>query len=105
MGRALDNAKENLRRAIRHQVMICPSRREVEVERDALELVLRSDQPAVSFRCDMLDPQKTTMELAGGALTRAQLSDLIQAWVNAHPNEQPVTDMLVDWVTTHGRFE
>ena len=59
----------------------------------------------VTFRVDHLDPHQTTFAIAGQALTRAQLSDIISAWVESHPNEQPVTDMLVDWVQTHGRFE
>lgn len=60
---------------------------------------------AIRFAMDSTDPRMATMHVLGQHLTRAQLSDIIQAWVDAHPNEQPVTDMLVDWVQTHGRFE
>jgi hypothetical protein len=65
----------------------------------------RFTRPAVSFRVDHLKPHQTTMEVAGQALTRAQLSDLLSAWVDAHPDEHLVTTPLVDWIQTHGRFE
>jgi hypothetical protein len=48
---------------------------------------------------------KPTIQVLAEGLTKAQLSDLISAWVDANPNQSPVTDMLVDWVQTHGRFE
>lgn len=60
---------------------------------------------AIRFSMDSTDPRIATAHVLGKHLTRAQLSDIINAWVEAHPNEQPVTDMLVDWVQTHGRFE
>ena len=69
--------------------------------------VLDYDQPRrpVSFRCDQADPFKTNMEIAGQLLTRAQLSDLIQAWADAHPNEPGSSGMLREWLEMYGRFE
>jgi hypothetical protein len=104
MGRAFGNAKENLRRAVHHQVLISPSRRHVEVERDALELLLRTEQPAVSFSCEGLDPSKPTMAIAGGALSKAQLSDIIRAYYEAHPRST-FACALEETVRRYGSFE
>lgn len=73
---------------------------EVDVEVDTSPA---QAQP-ISFRVDHLNPAQTTMEIVGQALTRAQLSDVITAWVAAHQDE-PGVGGLADWVRTHGRFE
>lgn len=61
-------------------------------------------RPPVTFRVDMLDPTKTFAEIAGEALSLAQLSDIIMAWVKAHPARQGVS-MLLEWVEDYGEFE
>lgn len=62
-------------------------------------------RPAVTLSVHGLDPRKATLQIAAEALTLPQLCDLLQAWIEAHPNQQPMTDMLSDWIETYGRFE
>lgn len=58
----------------------------------------------VSFRVDHLDPHQTTMEVAGQALTKPQLCDIINAWCEANPKEKLAAALDED-VRRYGSFE
>jgi len=62
------------------------------------------NETGISLRVDHLNPHQTTMQVAGQALTKPQLCDLITAYTQGKPND----DFLValnDAVRLHGRFE
>ncbi len=57
-----------------------------------------------SLRVDGQDPHGTTMDIIVGALSKAQLCDLVQGWAEAHPNDD-MSVALRDAVRNYGRFE
>lgn len=58
----------------------------------------------VSFRVDTYDPRQTWMCIAGRALSRPQLCDVIDAWVRANPPSN-FSSALQCAIADHGRFE
>jgi hypothetical protein len=79
--------------------------REFRASRRAADQAIAGNNLARARMVRMVLANDALREALGTVATVAQLSDVIMAFVRAHPNEQPMTDVLVDWVQTHGRFE
>ncbi len=64
-----------------------------------------ADASAVVVSLNSTDPESLQLQVIGHRLTKAQLCDVIMAWVDAHPDDHWFRNQLIGAVQAGGCFE